>query len=345
MKFESDIKADAPVKPLRICLAASGGGHVRQILDLESFWSEHDSFFVTEDTALGRSIAETHETYFLPHVALGQVKAGHPFKMVGGATKSFHRSLQILRKTKPDIILTTGAGSMAFVVLWAKLFGAKVIMIDSFARFEGPSKFARYLGPLAQLRIAQAQGVADNWKNSLVFDPFRLIEGERPSKEPLLFATVGATLTFPRLIDIILDTAGPGKISETVILQAGKNGMDGRTATIEWAESYTFAEMKAFLQRADFVVCHGGTGSLITALQAGCKVIAIPRRKELGEHYDDHQAEITDNFRRRGLIEIADNADEFAAAMKRLRDKPPVTATTDYTELADFLRGWTAQNS
>lgn len=325
-------------------MAASGGGHVRQILDLERFWSNHDSFFVTEDTALGRSIAETQETYFLPHVALGQVKTGQSLRMLSGASRSVARSLSILRKTRPDVILTTGAGSMAFMVAWGKLLGAKVIMIDSFARFDGPSKFARFLGPFADLRIAQAQGVAENWKDSLMFDPFRLVEGERPAKENLLFATVGATLTFPRLIDIVLASSGNGKMVENIILQAGKDGMVGREADIEWSENYSFAEMKALLERADYVVCHGGTGSLITALQAGCRVIAIPRRRELGEHYDDHQSEITENFCKRGLIEVADTPSEFAAAMERLSKKRPLRATTDYSDLADYLCDWTAQN-
>lgn len=332
-------------RPLRICLAASGGGHIRQILDLEHFWSEHNVFFVTEDTALGRSIAQTHETYFLPHVAIGQAQTGHALHMLKGAAASFAESLKILRKTKPDVILTTGAGSMTFMVALGRIMGAKVILMDSFARFEGPSKFARMMGPFANLRIAQAKGVADKWKDSLVFDPFRITAGERPKKDSLMFATVGATLAFPRLVDIVLEAAESGELEEDIILQAGNGGMDGRQSCVEWSETFTFTEMKALLQRADIAVCHGGTGSIITALQAGCRVIAIPRRRELGEHYDDHQAEITENLRKRGLIEVADTSEEFMAAVKRLQSKTPVCATTDYGELSNYLKIWAAQNS
>src|SRR5215472_12209903 len=59
---------------LRVCLAASGGGHLRQLLDLQSFWSGHDYFFVTEDTALGQSLRDSHPTYFVPHFGLGQAR-------------------------------------------------------------------------------------------------------------------------------------------------------------------------------------------------------------------------------------------------------------------------------
>lgn len=344
MKLDAQPLAMSAARPLRICLAASGGGHVRQILDLEHFWAEHHSFFVTEDTALGRSISQTHETHFLPHVALGQSKTGQTWEMLKGASSSLSRSLQILLKTKPDIIVTTGAGSMAFLVTWGRMLGAKIILIDSFARFEAPSKFARFVGPLAHVRIAQAQGVADRWKNSLKFDPFRILDEERPDKEPLIFATVGATLAFPRLVDIICGANASGKLREKIVLQSGLDGMKGRKENFVWSETYSFDEMKAFLRKADFVVCHGGTGSLVTALQAGCKVIAIPRRRELGEHYDDHQAEITENLRKRGLIEVADNCEEFLAAVERLRARDSIMATTDYSELSNYLKIWTAQH-
>jgi hypothetical protein len=47
----------SPARSLKICLAASGGGHVRQLLDLSKAWAAYDHFHITEETALGRSIA------------------------------------------------------------------------------------------------------------------------------------------------------------------------------------------------------------------------------------------------------------------------------------------------
>lgn len=329
-------------KRLRVCLAASGGGHVRQLLDLEPLWKKHDSFFVTEDSALGRSIAQTQETYFVPHVALGQAKLGKPLKMVAAAAVSLRESWRILAQTKPDVVLTTGAGSMAPLVMLARMKGARIVLIDSFARFERPSTFARLMSPLAHLRIAQAKTLAANWKGSQAFDPFRTIDAPRPPKEHLVFGTVGATLAFPRLVDLVTGAYRDGVIDGRVILQTG-NGANVDCAGIECAEAFSFADIQALLERADFVVCHGGTGSLITALRAGCRVIAVPRRYELGEHYDNHQAEITENFRKRGLIEVADTPEEFATAIERLKQREPVRATTDYSALIDHLEQWMAR--
>ena len=325
---------------VRICLAASGGGHVRQLLDLKPLWKNMDAVFVTEDTALGRSIAADYPCHFVPHVALGQAKLGAPFRMLAGAVVSLFRSFGIVRRIRPDMVLTTGAGSMIFIVIWARLSGARIILVDSFARFENPSAFARIAGPLAHLRIAQSERSAAQWGGARAFDPFRILDDPRPPKPPLLFATVGATLPFDRLTSLVAGAVHSGLIAEEVLVQVGEGA--ARPDGVECVDTLPFGEVQSLLDRADIVVCHGGTGSLITALKAGCRVIAVPRRFELGEHYDNHQAEITGAFRDRGLIEVADTPEEFARALDRVRRIEPVRATTDPSALIEFLNGWIA---
>lgn len=337
MAMRKSAKGRRPV----LCLAASGGGHVRQLLDLEPLWRDFDSFFVTEETALGSSIAEDRECYFVPHVALGQAKLGNPIAMLWGAVRSLGRSFWIIRRTRPDFLLTTGAGSMIFVMAWAKLFGARTILVDSFARFEKPSAFARIASPLADVRIAQSAQSARRWSGALCFDPFRMIDDPRPAKEPLMFATVGATLPFPRLVDLVCEAKVGGHIPERVVLQVGAGANIGSPVEgLECVETMPFGEVQAMLQKADLVVCHGGTGSLITALRAGCRVIAVPRRFEKGEHYDNHQAEITETFQQRGLLEIADTPEGFVLALERVRSREPLRATTDPSALITWLREW-----
>lgn len=132
---------------LKLALCASGGGHVRQILDLEPVWRAHNFFFVTEDLALGRSIGAEHRTMYVAHFALGQARLGNPFRMLGAAARNLWQSLQIVLRERPDVVLTTGAGSMLFVLLFARMAGARIILIDSIARFN-----ARPLSPVLRGR-------------------------------------------------------------------------------------------------------------------------------------------------------------------------------------------------
>ena len=319
-----------------ICLAASGGGHVRQILDLKPMWRDYPHFIVTEDTALGRSLASEEEVYFVPHFALGQARLGNALAMVRSAFVSVARSWRIIRAKRPQLFITTGAGSQVFAMIFARAHGAHVVLIDSFARFHGPSAFARLAGWLAHDRIAQSAASGAKWRGALVFDPFRLETGERPPKEPLLFATVGATLPFERLVALVEHARDAGLIPETIVLQHGEGGRG--IAGVRSVEGLPFDEVQDLLRRADLVVCHGGTGSLITALRAHCRVIAVPREFGRAEHYDDHQSEIAAALEERGLIQTAGTDREFGAALVRARATTPRSATTDPSALIDYLR-------
>lgn len=337
------VNGQASPRHLKLCLAASGGGHVRQLLDLEPVWSEHDYFFVTEETALGVSLADKHRTYFIPHVAVGQARLGSPLKMVTGAVRSIFTSARIIWRERPDILISTGAGAVFFALAWARLLGAKVIAIESFARFDRPSIFSRVAKPWAHELIVQSKALSAYYPKAKVFDPLRILDGPRPPKKPLLFATVGATLPFNRLVETVAELKAKGEIREEVIIQTGIGGASPELPGVEVVETLPFDRVQEILREADVVVCHGGTGSLITALRQGCRVIAMPRLMEKGEHYDNHQAEITESFAARGLIEVANTPEDLMAGLRSSRAKGDVLATTDPSALVSYLRTYLGQ--
>jgi UDP-N-acetylglucosamine--N-acetylmuramyl-(pentapeptide) pyrophosphoryl-undecaprenol N-acetylglucosamine transferase len=322
-------------KRLRICMAASGGGHLRQLLDLHALWSSHDYFFVTEDTALGRSLIEEHEIYFVPHFALGQARLGAPFKMAWRAFISFFKTAALMLRKRPELVITTGAGAVFFTVIWARLLGAHVVVIESFARFDHPSLFGRMTKPLASDFVVQSEALAAHYPEAKFFDPFRILDAKVGAKQPLMFATVGAVLPFDRLVNLVAEANAHGAISDRILIQTGVGGV--RPAGLEVVETLPFEEVKALLRDASIVVCHGGTGSLITALREGCHVIAVPRLTKLGEVYDDHQLEITEAFEKRGLVQVANTAEELAAAVLATKDRGRMVATTEPTGLTKFL--------
>lgn len=326
-----------------ICLAASGGGHVRQLLDLRSLWSQFPHFFVTEDTALGRSIAADTETDFVPHFALGQAKLGNPIKMLASAARSIVRSAFIVKNRRPDVVISTGAGSQIFVIIFARLLGAKIVLIDSFARFRKPSAFARLAGPFAHRRYSQSAEAAKHWPGCHLVDPLKPLDLQPLAKQNLTFATVGATLPFDRLVDIVLEARRRGWIEGELVIQTGDDGREfPELENTRYVRSLPFAEIGRLLARAKLVICHGGTGSIVTALQNDCRVIVIPRLHGLSEHYDDHQLEIAEAFQDRGLVEIARDADGIRIAQHALASRQNRPVTTDYSELVRDLRQYMA---
>lgn len=295
-------------------------------------------FFVTEESALGESIARDHPARFVAHYSFGQLRLGKPLKMLGAMLRNLAQSVAIIAREKPDVILTTGAGAVFWVALLGRMTGARLIMVESFARFDAPSKFGRMVKPFATDLVVQSATLKARWPHALAFDPFRRLDGPWPAKQPLLLATVGATLPFDRMIGGVVGLVRSGAITEEVILQTGIGSTVGADVDgVRAVPSLGFDEMKAILRDADIVVTHGGTGSLITALREGCRVVAMPRQFAKGEHYDDHQFEITTAFADRGLIEVAVEDDELGPAIERARRKDPPMATTDPSALKAWL--------
>jgi UDP-N-acetylglucosamine transferase subunit ALG13 len=295
-----------------------------------------DHFFLTEDTALSRSLGERWRTYYVAHFALGQARLGAPGKFLRSAVSNIVASARIIFRERPDVVLTTGAGAVFPAVFWARLLGAKIIVVESFARFEQPSMFMRIAGRFAHQRVVQSAALAAYASQSAVFDPLKILEGPGPSKRPFLFATVGATLSFDRLVDSVATLKLRGEISEEVLIQTGIGGLSPDGLAV--VETLTYDEIQAAVREADIVVCHGGTGSIITALRQGCRVIVMPRLFEKGEHYDNHQSAITNAFVARGLVEVAHSTEELSGALKRARAHKPVCATTEPVALINYLK-------
>ncbi len=69
------------------------------------------------------------------------------------------------------------------------------------------------------------------------------------------------------------------------------------------AEAYMpFNEMLDCFREADVVVTHAGVGSILCARREGHVPLVVPRRGNLGEHVDEHQAELTRALGARGSV-------------------------------------------
>lgn len=76
------------------------------------------------------------------------------------------------------------------------------------------------------------------------------------------------------------------------------------------------ADFDDYLEQADLILCHGGTGVIVTSLKKGKKVIAVPRDQRYGEHVDQHQFQIVKLFSKLGFIEGVLDVEELETALK-----------------------------
>lgn len=101
---------------------------------------------------------------------------------------------------------------------------------------------------------------------------------------------------FPRLLDLIEKS----NIKDKIIVQAGHTKY--KSKKMEIIDFMSYNEMNKLIDEADLIITHGGTGSIISPLTKGKKVLACARLKKYEEHVDDHQEEIVNMFADKNYI-------------------------------------------
>jgi UDP-N-acetylglucosamine--N-acetylmuramyl-(pentapeptide) pyrophosphoryl-undecaprenol N-acetylglucosamine transferase len=76
-----------------------------------------------------------------------------------------------------------------------------------------------------------------------------------------------------------------------------------------------FDRMLACYREASAVFTHAGVGSILCARRAGHRPIVVPRYRELGEHVDDHQVELTQALSTLGEVVPAWRDQEIASVV------------------------------
>ncbi len=143
-------------KKIKLCFAASSGGHFEQLMMLKEMMHQYDSIIVTEKTDY--HVDESIKTYYLHQV--NRKEKVFIIRMLGNSVKS----LKILLTEKPDVIICTGVLAMIPLCLLGKLFGKKLIYIESFAKITSPTETGKLLYKYADRFYVQ-------WESMLSFYP------------------------------------------------------------------------------------------------------------------------------------------------------------------------------
>lgn len=136
----------------------------------------------------------------------------------------------------------------------------------------------------------------------------------------MIFVTVGSQkFQFDRLIRSVDALVASGAVNGGAFAQTG-----ACTYVPEHMGHEAFLDREAFrsqMDACDVVVTHGGTGAIISAVKDEKKVIAVPRLAKYGEHVDDHQIEIVNQFGEMGLIEPCLDPEGLSEAYVRVMTK------------------------
>ena len=123
---------------LKVCFAASSGGHYEQLLMLKPLMEKYDSFIITEKTSYAIDV-EGVKTYYM--IQTNRKEKTLFFKMTSNIMASF----SIYFKERPDVVICTGVLAMIPICLICKLFGKKLVYIESFAKVTSATESGKLL--------------------------------------------------------------------------------------------------------------------------------------------------------------------------------------------------------
>ncbi len=117
----------------------------------------------------------------------------------------------------------------------------------------------------------------------------------------MILITLGTNdKSFVRLLEEVQRLIDDKKITDRIVVQAGET--EFKSDDMEILDLIPVVEFDDLISRCDLLITHGGVGSIITGLKKGKTVIAVPRLAKYGEHVNDHQLQIIDNFHKAGYI-------------------------------------------
>lgn len=140
----------------------------------------------------------------------------------------------------------------------------------------------------------------------------------------LIFVTLGTQdKAFPRLLEAIQRQIDNGNISkeEKIIVQAGCTKFKSKHMEIKHYMS--IKKFEQLVEEADLIISHAGVGTILTALKKNKKIIAAARLKEYGEHVNDHQLQILENFSEAGYLLALKDFERLDVLLKQVADFVP----------------------
>lgn len=150
----------------RVLFISSTGGHLNELLQLSPLFEKYDSYLITEKTKSTKNLKSKYKN--VNYLVYGTRKNlfTYFFKFIYNSFKS----LVLYIKIRPKAIVTTGTHTAVPMCYIGKLFGSKIIFIETFANSKTKTLSGKIVYPISDVFIVQ-------WKSMLKLYPKAIYGG------------------------------------------------------------------------------------------------------------------------------------------------------------------------
>lgn len=149
----------------KVLFISSTGGHLSEMLQLKDMFNRYDYRIITEKTKSNLKLKKYYGNR-INYLVYGTKDhmLSYPFKLIYNCFKSLYLYLKI----HPDYVITTGAHTAGPMCLIAKIFGSRVIYIETFANINTKTITGKLLYPVSDKFIVQWDSMKKLYPNSIV---------------------------------------------------------------------------------------------------------------------------------------------------------------------------------
>jgi UDP-N-acetylglucosamine transferase subunit ALG13 len=276
-----------------VLVVCSAGGHLFDACAISEAWSGRERAWVSFDKPDVRSLLRGERVYF---------GHGPTNRHLPNLVRNVVLAWSLVGRTRPRVIVTTGAGLGVPFAWVGRLRGARVIYVECAGRTDRPSLSARLIAPVAARLYAQWPDLAASWRGARYEGNVLLAQRPRASGEDGhgIVVTVGTNeAPFDRLV-----AAAETLSAEAVVVQRGASRL--QPSGVRCVDYLSFDEFDTLVRSCRVVVTHAGVGSVAAALANGRKPIVVPRLHRFGEAVDDHQVSFARRLEEAGLVTVVD---------------------------------------
>jgi beta-1,4-N-acetylglucosaminyltransferase len=127
-------------------LVCNHGGHFMQMLALETAWKDLEHTWIT---------LRAPDTEALLHDERAVFAHAPTERSITNLLRNLWLAIRVMRRNRPDVLLSTGGGVAVPVFIVGKLLGARLIYVESLTRCDEPSLSGKLVYPLADRFFVQ----------------------------------------------------------------------------------------------------------------------------------------------------------------------------------------------
>ncbi len=152
----------------KVLFISSTGGHLNELLHLEKLFENYDYHIITEKDETTKYLKEKYKkrVSYLPYCTRSKM-----FKYIFIYTFLILKTIYLFFKIRPKVIVSTGTHTAVPMCYIAKLFGKKIVYIETFANRTQKTLTGKIVYPIANLFIVQ-------WRTMLNLYPRAVYVGD-----------------------------------------------------------------------------------------------------------------------------------------------------------------------